>query len=341
MRIGIVGAGGVGSVVGGLLSHGGHDVTLVDQWPEHIDKIKRDGLLIESRNQSILTHPNAIHICELAQIIDPFEAAFIAVKSYDTTWATALMLDYVDPKSGVFVDFQNGINDERMAAVAGTHRSLGCVIIIGVGCYEPGKAIRTDAYPLGFKVGEHDGSDTPRARRIVQTLSCIAPTEVTSDLWGNRWSKLMVNCMANALAGLSGYGTAEVRTIPQIRRVAIQLGAEVARVALALGHELHPISGVSPLKIIDAAEGRNLEEVEAVMLKAASGGGKGIPSMGQDVRKKRRTEIEYLNGHVSEKGRTLGIPTPFNDRIVQIVKELGIGFESDPSHLKPLEEMLP
>ncbi|RTZ63642.1 MAG: hypothetical protein DSZ34_08215, partial [Gammaproteobacteria bacterium] len=94
-------------------------------------------------------------------------------------------------------------------------------------------------------------------------------------------------------------------------------------------------------KIIDAAEGRNLEEVETAMLKAASGGGKGIPSLGQDVRKKRRTEIEYLNGHVSEKGRTLGIPTPFNDRIVQIVKELGIGFESNPSHLKPLEEMLP
>ena len=148
MRIGIVGAGGVGSVVGGLLSHGGHDVTLVDQWPEHINKIKSDGLLVESRDQTILTRPNAIHICELAQITDPFEAAFIAVKSYDTTWATALMLDYVDPESGVFVDFQNGINDERMAAVAGAHRSLGCVIIIGVGCYEPGKAIRTDAYPL-------------------------------------------------------------------------------------------------------------------------------------------------------------------------------------------------
>ena len=135
MRIGIVGAGGVGSVVGGLLSHGGHDLTLVDQWPEHINKIKSDGLLVESRDQSILTRPNAIHICELAQITDPFEAAFIAVKSYDTTWATALMLDYVDPESGVFVDFQNGINDERMAAVAGAHRSLGCVIIIGAVSY--------------------------------------------------------------------------------------------------------------------------------------------------------------------------------------------------------------
>ena len=92
---------------------------------------------------------------------------------------------------------------------------------------------------------------------------------------------------------------------------------------------------------MDAAEGRNVEEVESVMLKAASGGGKGIPSLGLYVQKTRPTEIEYLNGHVYEKGRALGIPTPFNDRIVQIVKDLGIGFESQPSHLAPLEEMLP
>ena len=99
------------------------------------------------------------------------------------------------------------------------------------------------------------------------------PAEVTTDLWGNRWSKLMVNCMANALAGLSGYGTAEVRTIPEITRLAIQLGAETARVALGLGHDLHPVAGVSPYRIIDAAEGRKVEEVLKALRNAGSGGG--------------------------------------------------------------------
>jgi len=341
MRIGIVGAGAVGSVVGGLLARGGHDITLIDPWPEHVEKIQRDGLIIETADQTHLTHPKAIHICDLPQVCEPFEAAFIAVKSYDTTWATALIRDYVACPDGVFVDFQNGINDERMASVAGKERSLGCVITIGVGCYEPGKAIRTDTYQLGFKVGEHDGTDTARARRIAEILECIARAEVTTDLWGNRWSKLMVNCMANALAGLSGYGTAQVRTIPEITRLAIQLGAETARVALALGHDLHPVAGVSPHKIIDAAEGRNVKEVLEALRNAGSDGGEGVPSLGQDVRKKRRTEIDYLNGHVSETGRQLGIPTPFNDRIVAIVNDLGIGFASDPAHLAPLQEMLP
>ena len=340
MRIGIVGAGAVGSVVGGLLARGGHDITLIDPWPEHISKIQRDGLIIETPGKTHITHPNAIHICDLPQIHKPFEAAFIAVKSYDTIWATALMLNYVAHPDGFFVDFQNGINDERMSSVAGKERSLGCVITIGVGCYEPGKAIRTDSYSLGFKVGEHDGSNTARAQRIAECLTCVAPAEVTTDLWGNRWSKLMVNCMANALAGLSGYGTAEVRTIPEITRLAIQLGAETARVALGLGHDLHPVAGVSPYRIIDAAEGRKVEEVLKALRNAGSGGGEGVPSLGQDVRKKRRTEIAYLNGHVSETGRQLGIPTPFNDRIVAIVEDLGIGFECDPAHLVPLQEML-
>ena len=132
MRIGIVGAGAVGSVVGGLLARGGHDITLIDPWPEHISKIQRDGLIIETPGKTHITHPNAIHICDLPQIHKPFEAAFIAVKSYDTIWATALMLNYVAHPDGFFVDFQNGINDERMSSVAGKERSLGCVITIGV-----------------------------------------------------------------------------------------------------------------------------------------------------------------------------------------------------------------
>ncbi|MCH8911307.1 MAG: FAD-dependent monooxygenase, partial [Chloroflexi bacterium] len=61
MRIGIVGAGGIGSVVGGLLAEGGHDITLIDRWQEHIEKIRADGLIVETRTGEHLTHPRAIH----------------------------------------------------------------------------------------------------------------------------------------------------------------------------------------------------------------------------------------------------------------------------------------
>ena len=342
MRIGIMGAGGIGSVVGGLLAEGGHDITLIDQWPEHVEKIRAEGLVIETRTGEHLTHPKAIHIHELQLETVPFDAAFIAVKSYDTEWATTLMLNYVDPVHGVFVNFQNGINDERMAAIAGVERSLGCAITISAAVYEPGKALRTDANTPGFKIGEHDGADTPRARELVEVMNAVEVSVFTDDLWGERWSKLMINCMNNALSGVSGYGTAQVRTESDTRKIGIQLGAEVARVAKAQEINLHPVLGISPDAVIDAAEGRNVEEVEARLLESArSAGPGGVPSFGQDVRKGRRTEIDYLNGYVSEKGRAVGVPTPFNDKIVEIVHDLGLNFSGDPKHVQPLVDMLP
>jgi len=187
MHIGIMGAGGIGSVVGGLLSKGGHDITLIDQWPEHVEKIKTDGLIVETREGEFLTHPKAIHLHELQLETVPFDAAFIAVKSYDTEWATTMMLRYVDPDHGVFVDFQNGINDERMAAIAGVERSLACIITISAACYEPGRGIRTDVNSPGFKIAEHDGSDTTRARELVEVMNAVEVTEFSNDLWGERW----------------------------------------------------------------------------------------------------------------------------------------------------------
>ena len=99
-----------------------------------------------------------------------FDASFIAVKSYDTEWATQVMKIYTNPKTGYFVDFQNGINDHRMASIVGKDKSLGSVITIGAACYEPGKVIRTDNYHLGFKVAEQDGSISDRLKDLKISL---------------------------------------------------------------------------------------------------------------------------------------------------------------------------
>jgi len=336
-----MGAGGIGSVVGGLLSEGGHDVTLIDQWWEHIEKIKADGLTVETRWKEHLTHPKAIHIHELQHETVPFDAAFIAVKSYDTEWATTLMLKYVDPDHGVFVDFQNGINDEKMANIAGVERSLGCIITIGAGMFEPGHVVRSDANDIGFKIGEHDGSDTARAQELIGVMRDVAGTKLTTNMWGDRWSKLAVNCMANPIAGLSGLGSSEVRTDPVASRIAIQMAAEVVSVALALGHTVEPISGIDPSRFIEAAKGINAEELQTDMATGAEAVAGGRPSFLQDVMKHRRTEIEFLSGYVSEKGREAGVKTPFCDAIVETVLSHGVGkLEPKPENLAPLEALL-
>src|SRR5262245_45566595 len=256
MRIGIVGAGAIGCVVGGMLTRAGHAVTLIDQWPEHVEKMKRDGLRLSGTCGDHVVPVTALHIHEAQSLAEPFDAVFIAVKSYDTEWATALGLRYLKEPDGVVVDFQNGINDERVAAVAGKARTLGCVITISAGMYEPGHAMRTDTGSVGFRIGEHDGADSPRARELASVMNAVAPSKVTTNLWGERWSKLTVNCMANPLAGLSGLGSAEVRTEPEPRRVALYIGAEVISVGRASGYEVEPIYSIAAQRFVDAAAGR-------------------------------------------------------------------------------------
>jgi 2-dehydropantoate 2-reductase len=340
-RIGILGAGAIGSVVGGMLTRAGHDVTLIDQWPEHVEAMKARGLRLSGPMGDLVVPVRALHIHELQTVSEPFDAVFVAVKSYDTEWATAMALPYLREPGGVVVDFQNGINDTRVAAVAGRHRSLGCVITISAGMYEPGHAMRTDTAAVGFKVGEHDGADTPRCRELARILSAVAETRVTTNLWGERWSKLAINCMANPVSGLSGLGTLEVRTIPEIAAVGVHLGAEAIAVGRAAGHDVEPIYGIPAQRYVDAYAGHGLVELLADIAEVARARGGGQPSLLQDVLKGRRTEIDYLNGYVCREGARLGVRTPFNDAVVAAVRALGVGFKPDPAHLDPVIRMLP
>lgn len=340
-RIAIIGAGAIGSVVGGLLTRAGCDVTLVDQWPEHVEAMRARGLVLSGTIGHLTVPVKALHIHELQAVTEPFDAVFVAVKSYDTEWATALALPHLREAGGVIVDFQNGINDARVAAVAGAHRSLGCVITISAGLYEPGHAMRTDTGTVGFKIGEQDGTDTPRARELAGIMSAVAETKVTTNLWGERWSKLAINCMANPLAGLTGLGTVEVRTDPRIAAVGVHLGAEAIAVGRAVGHEVEPIYGIATQRYLDAYAGRGLRELLADMAEVARARGGGQPSLLQDVLKGRRTEIDYLNGYVAAQGSTVGVKTPFNDAIVAAFRALGVGFKPDRAHLDPVIQMLP
>jgi 2-dehydropantoate 2-reductase len=342
MRIGIIGAGAIGSVVGGMLTKAGRDVTLIDQWPEHVETMRGQGLQLSGSCGEHRIRVKAIHLHELQSVTQPFDAVFISVKSYDTEWATALALGYLAKPDGVVVDFQNGINDERVAAVAGRERTLGCVITIGAGLYDAGHGIRTDTQSIGFKIGELDGKDTERARKLAVVMNDVAGAKVTTNLFGERWSKLTVNCMANPIAGLSGLGSAEVRSVPGPARVAIQVAAEAITVGRACGFEVEPIYGIDTQRFVDAAAGRGTDQLLADMAAGAKGLAGGRPSMLQDVMRGRRTEIDYLNGYVVDQGRKVGVKTPFNEMIVQLVHQHGVGtLKPSPQNLEPLTKMLP
>jgi 2-dehydropantoate 2-reductase len=336
-----MGAGAIGSVIGGMLARSGVDVTLLDQWPAHVDAIKQHGLRLSGTCGEHVVPMRALHLYEAQAIQDPFDVVFLCVKGYDTDWATLFAVRFLEPRNGVVVVAQNGMNDERVARLSGRERTLGCVITISAGLYEPGHAERTDSASTGFKVGELDGRDTPRARSVAALLEAVAPAHLTTNLLGERWSKLATNCMANPVAGLSGYGSAEIRTEPLPRRIAIQLAAEVIRVGSAAGYVVEPIFGITAERFLEAADGRGLAEVEADMSREGRTRGGGRPSLLQDVMRGRRTEIEELNGFVVAEGHRLGVPTPFNAAIVGEIQRAGVGgLRPDPANLEPLAHLL-
>ncbi|HEU0154477.1 MAG TPA: 2-dehydropantoate 2-reductase, partial [Stellaceae bacterium] len=314
-RIAFVGAGAIGGYTGGHLAHNGFDVTLIDPWPEHIEAIRKDGLAIEgvSEAEFVRARPRTLHLTEAQQLAKekPIDIAFVSMKSYDTEWATLLIRQYLAP-SGYVVSLQNCINEERIAAIVGWGKTVGAIAaILSAELYAPGKIRRTGARkPPGhevYRVGEVHGALTPRIAELGAIIRTVDTCKVTDNLWGERWSKLCVNGMHNGVSAASGLNGNDMRRDDRIRRLIIKLGGEAVRVGQAQGYKLEDIAGQDAEKLARAAEGdaQALDEVEALMLALRNSQQRSEhqrPSMGQDMQKGRRTEIDFINGVIVEKG---------------------------------------
>jgi 2-dehydropantoate 2-reductase len=225
----MLGGGAVGGYVGGHLALHGHDVTLIDFWHEHVEAIRKNGLELSGMTQEErqVSHPKTMHLHEVASLAKqaPVDIAFMCMKSYDTEWATQLIKPYLAP-GGYVVSLQNCINEERIADIVGWGRTLGCIASrISVELFEPGK-VRRQA-PKGaashtvFRVGEVHGIATERAKRVAELLSVVDGSKVTSNLWGERWSKLCHNAMRNGVSAATGLAGREIDQHEDIRHFTI------------------------------------------------------------------------------------------------------------------------
>jgi 2-dehydropantoate 2-reductase len=332
-HIAFVGAGAIGCYVGGRMALAGIDVTLIDPWGAHVDTIKREGVRLSGTQGSAIARVEALHLHEVQSLINrPADVAFIAVKSYDTEWATLLIRDYL-ATSGFAVSLQNGINEERIARHLGWGRTLGCIAsTIGVSLVEPGHVVRHyqpggSVYTI-FRVGEVHGRVTPRVEAVAAMLRAVDSAEVTSDLWGERWAKVTANSMHNGLAAVTGLTHLGIYGQREPRRVAISLGGEAVRVGRALGYNIHSIRDIPVDMLESAARGddRALASAEERMQGwTARMSDEGRPSTAQDVIKGRRTEIDAINGLVVESARQAQIDVPYQLALLDLVKRVERG----------------
>jgi 2-dehydropantoate 2-reductase len=347
-RIAIVGAGAVGGYAGGHMVQAGEDVTFIDPWPEHVEHMRRHGLRVtHARDVPEFRVPvRALHLTDVQQLAKekPVDIAFVCVKSYDTAWATMLIAQYLAP-DGYVVSLQNCMNEETVASVVGWGRTLGCIASsITVNLPEPGHihrgAAKGGAAHTVFRTGEVHGRITGRAEEVRRLVGYSDSAKVTANLWGERWSKLVANVMQNGLSACTGLpGVRIVQTEP-LRRFSTRLGSEAIRVGQALGYSLEEILHLPPETIARAGEGdaEATRVADAQRLEdTARVSGEQRPSMGQDMMKGRRTEIEFLNGYVVRQGERLGVPCRANAALTDIVKRVEKGeLAPDPRHITDL-----
>ncbi|MBI2754628.1 MAG: 2-dehydropantoate 2-reductase [Betaproteobacteria bacterium] len=331
-RIAIVGAGALGGYVGGTLAHLGHDVTLIDPWPEHVETIRARGLELDGMTPAerfTVTRAKTLHLTEVQSLARrPVDVAMVAAKSYDTAWATMLIAPYLAPQ-GFVVSLQNCLNEETIAGVVGWGRTVGAVAsLISVDLYEPARIRRTvakggDKHTV-FRIGEPHGRVTRRVEELVEWFGRIDSAKATTNLWGERWSKLAQNGMGNGVTAATGLTTGDCLRNEVIRRFQIRLAGEAIRVGQALGYPLEKIRGIDPERLARAAEGDAgaLAEVEAMLVPKAGANPRDDiqrPSMAQDIRKGRRTEIDEMNGVIARRGAEIGVPAPSHIRLTDIV----------------------
>ena len=329
-KILFVGAGAIGSYLGAFLTRAGHDVTLVDAWADQVEAIRQRGISVTGPHDPFEARPTAVHLHEAARLPRDFEIAFVAMKAYDTAWATQLAVRHLAPE-GFVVSSQNTWPDPVVASVAGPARSVGLVMSkIGVALWKPGQVERGMERGTGkghdvFRAGEHDGRITPRVKELAEMLSVIDGALATDNLWGERWSKLCANAMGNPVQAMSGLGSLEIASSEVGRAITIHLGAESARVGLALGFQVPKFNGAEVKQWAAADRRETYEALDRMLTPASASARSWRASMAQDVIKGRITEIDHMNGHVVAQGRERGVPTPVSAAVVEVVHEVERG----------------
>lgn len=332
--IAVLGAGAIGSSASADLTKAAYAVTVIDQWPAHVDTMKAGGLRVQMQDEDLRIPVQALHLCELASANLEFDIVFLAAKSNDSRWMAEFIKPYLR-SDGVLVGVQNGMNDDAIASIIGRSRTIGCVVELQAELFTPGLIQRnTTRKGTWFAVGELDGSYTPRVKEIAAIMGNVGRCDVTSNIYGAKWTKLIANTMTMGPFGLLGLRNFEAAALPGMFDLSVGLGRESLAVGAALGYRIEPIFGLRADEFAGSSDENLVTAMKTLM--SHVGGGRTAPI--HDHIKGRRSEMEFIPGLVAKQGRELGIPTPFNDAVTEIDRQINSGaLKMDPSNFELLK----
>jgi 2-dehydropantoate 2-reductase len=297
MKLAIIGAGALGSVIGFHLA-ASNNVILIDLWQEHINAINTHGLCcVADDSEQIRFLPATTD----PALVEPVPVALITVKAAQTSWAATVAAQILQP-DGVAYTLQNGLgNAELLAHQLGTQRVGQGVTTLGATLVAPGRVRLAGRGTTTF-------SATPSlsiAYAVADVFrACALPASVSTDLIGLVWNKLIVNVGINALTAILKVPNGALATIPEASKLVRCAVEEAVTVAQAAGITIGLADPVAETLAVAQATAANRS------------------SMLQDILRGAPTEIETINGAIVREGQRLGVPTPFNAFLCDLITAL-------------------
>ena len=313
MHIAVLGAGAVGGTLAALLARAGHDVTVTARG-ENLVAIRRDGLRLEGGFGEYVAKVEASETLARAP-----EVAILATKAQDAAAALDASAAALDGVPVLVV--QNGLGGLEVAAEhLPSSPILGGLALMATSYVGPGHVFVTGKNPL--VIGAPAATPREVVDRVAGVLGSALPVEVTRDIHGAQWTKLLINHV-NALPAITGLSVQEVVADDALLRVLTASMRESARIARATGVRFGSMQGVP---------GRVLELIGLVPLSVAAAFPRllarrmgSVPNPGstlQSIRRGQKTEIDFLNGAVVAAAEAAGLTAPVNTAIVEMVHEV-------------------
>ncbi|MGI4812284.1 MAG: ketopantoate reductase family protein [Janthinobacterium lividum] len=321
-KIAVLGSGAIGASAAACMAQAGLDVTLIDQWPAHVEAIRQNGLQVSVDGGTTRAAIPALHLCELAECRAQFDVVMIGVKAYDTRWTAELIKRHLAPDALV-IGLQNSLCDEEIIAAVGRARVVGCVVELAAEVFEPGVLVRhTPPGKTWFGLGAYDAAVVPRLEEVAELLRLGARVSLLDDVNAGKWTKLIANAVILGPTALLGMQIKSAFELPGLRQAAAAIGTEAIAVAQACGQPIQAVFGLSAAELQGAPDVVARKLVDTIIDHI---GPAARSAVYQDHLKGRYSEVDDVNGLVAAYGARHGIATPYNERVVALTGKIWSG----------------
>lgn len=319
-----MGAGGIGGIVAAMLTEVGSAVTAVSRNDQVRAAVDRAGYRIVEDGEERVIRGWVAPAPE-----GRYDLCLLATQPTNVEEAARAALPHLADDARVVV-LQNGLCEERVAAIVGEDRVIGAIVAWGASMPEPGRYERTAAG--GFQIGRLSTAPDADVRRVAELLEAIGPATVTQNLRGARWSKLALNCAVSALGTIAGDRLGPLVRVRRYRRLGLEIMTEAVAVARAEGIALEKVAGTLDLDWIAlsdadraAAASMSLTAKHALLLAVGLRYRRMRSSLLAAIERGRPPAIDFLNGELVTRGERRGVPTPTNRRVCDTVWAIARG----------------